>query len=374
LVSALLFLGTVASPAGAATYVESYGGPTSGLFALPQSLATDPQGNLFVSSPFGRGFNKLDPSGNQIFLHSEPGNGDGQFVNGPNGTATDSAGNAYFTDQCTANSCCVEEVDCDTVDRVEVFDENGHFLRDFGTPGSGNGQFEQPSGLATDAAGNVYVADTNNDRIEKLTSSGSYLDQWDGSGDLFEPNDVAVDGSGHVFVTDFDHVRVFTSSGSPITSWDGTGSSEGPLDQPQGIAVDRDGHVYVADKGNDRVQVFDSSGGFLSSFGSGPGGGAGQFGGGPAGVALDCSGHIYVSDPGNNRVQVWSEPGASAIVCGAAALPPSGSSSGPPPGSSTSTAAKKPKCKKKKKKRKHRSASSSKKKCKKKKTKKHPHH
>ena len=152
---ALVWL-TAAAPAGAATYVTSYGGPTSGLFAGPESLATDPQGNIFVSSPFGAGFNKLDSGGNQIFLHSASGNGPGQFVNGPNGTATDTAGNAYFTDQCTGSStiCCPEAVDCDSVDRVEVFDGNGKLLRDFGTPGSGNGQLELPRGLATDSVRN----------------------------------------------------------------------------------------------------------------------------------------------------------------------------------------------------------------------------
>jgi sugar lactone lactonase YvrE len=348
LVSALFLLLAFAAPAGAATYVKSYGGPSSLLFAGPESLAVDLQGNIFVASPFGAGFNKLDSGGNQIFLHSSLGNGPGQFVNGPNGTATDSSGNAYFTDECTANSCCPAGVDCDTVDRVEVFDGNGSFLRAFGTPGSGNGQFEQPRGLATDAARNLYVADSNNDRIEKFNSSGGYVDQW--SGGLSEPQGVAVDGSGKVFVTDVDHVRVFTSSGGPVTSW--------AIDEPRGIAVDRAGHVYVADQGNDRVQVFDSSGSFVSSFG-GSGGGPGRFLSGPEGVALDCSGHIYVSDPGNNRVQVWSEPGAGASACGAP-------SSGPSPGQSASTAAKKHKCKKKK--RKHRSASASKKrKCKKKK-------
>ena len=144
------------------------------------------------------------------------------------------------------------------------------------------------------------MADSGNDRIEKFTSSGGYLGQWNGG--LFAPEGVAIDSADHVFTTDFDHVRVFTSSGSPITTWDGSSSGSGPFNQPKGIAVDRNGHVYVADSGNNRVEVFDSSGNFLSSFGSGPGGGPGEFGYGPEGIALDCSGHIYVSDPTNNRV------------------------------------------------------------------------
>ena len=255
---ALVIGGARATPVGAATYVTSYGGISSSLFDLPESLATDPQGNLFVASPFGAGFNKLRPSGNQIFLHSSLGNGPGQFVNGPNGTATDAAGHAYFSDECTASSSlCCPSSPCDTVDRVEVFDGDGNFLRDIGTPGTGNGQFEGPRGLATDSAGNLYVADSGNDRIEKFTSLGGYLGQWNGG--LFEPEGVAINSADHVFTTDFDHVRVFTSSGSPITSWDGSSSGSGPFNQPRGIAVDRNGHVYVADSFNSRVEVFDSS-------------------------------------------------------------------------------------------------------------------
>src|SRR5262249_29874457 len=88
------------------------------------------------------------------------GSGDGQFAN-PRGVATDAAGNVYVAD--AGN------------DRIEKFTPGGAFLTKWGSSGSGDGQFSDPIGVAADAAGNVYVADPNNNRIEKLTRAASRL-------------------------------------------------------------------------------------------------------------------------------------------------------------------------------------------------------
>src|SRR5262252_2170381 len=91
------------------------------------------------------------------------GSGNGQFEN-PNCVATDAAGNVYVSDG--ANK------------RIQKFTSTGAYLTQWGTYGSGNGQFSTPTGVATDAVGNVYVGDWGNNRIQKFTSTGTYITQW----------------------------------------------------------------------------------------------------------------------------------------------------------------------------------------------------
>jgi DNA-binding beta-propeller fold protein YncE len=105
------------------------------------------------------------------------------------------------------------------------------FITSWGSYGSGNGQFLYPFGVATDAAGNVYVVDTDNNRIEKFTSDGTYLTQWGTigilNGQFGYPVGVATDAAGNVYVTDPFNYRVqkFTSDGTYVHQWgtQGTG-------------------------------------------------------------------------------------------------------------------------------------------------------
>ena len=107
----------------------------------------------------------------------------------------------------------------------------GIFLTNWGSLGSGDGEFNTPSGVAVDGSGNVYVADRQNARIQKFDSNGGFITKW----------------------------------GSP-------GSGNGEFSNLFGIAVDGSGNVYVTDPGNDRIQKFDSNGGFITKWGS-PGSG-----------------------------------------------------------------------------------------------------
>src|SRR5260370_705589 len=124
------------------------------------------------------------------------------------------------------------------------------FLTQWGTLGTGNGQFQGPMGLAVDDGGSVYVADMNNNRIQRFTSAGTYLTQWgtlgSGNGEFMAPISLAIDANGHVYVGENGNrrVQVFTSDGSYITQW-GTF----PLN-PQGLAVDKSGNVYISDTVN----------------------------------------------------------------------------------------------------------------------------
>jgi sugar lactone lactonase YvrE len=191
---------------------------------------------------------------------------------------------------------------------------NYGFITKWGSQGSGNGQFEYPTGIATDAAGNVYVADSGNERIQKFTSSGAFIAKWgssgDGNGQFFYPHSVATDAAGNVFVTDnLNHrVQKFNSSGEFIAKWGGQGDGNGQLANPEGIATDAASNVYVADSGNHRIQKFTSDGAFIAKWGS-FGSGNGEFDG-LSGMATDAAGNVYATDNRTNRVQKFTSSGA----------------------------------------------------------------
>jgi sugar lactone lactonase YvrE len=174
----------------------------------------------------------------------------------------------------------------------------------FGTAGKGPGQLTLPRGLALDAQGNVYVADSLNHRIQKLDPTGKPLAAWgtqgNGDGQFQEPNGVAVDAQGNVYVADtWNHrIQKFDPTGKFLTKWSG---QNGPFWGPRGITTDAQGNVYVTDTGNKRIQKFDPTGKFLAQFGT-AGSGPGQLNE-PIGLAVGADGSIYVADTNNRRVQ-----------------------------------------------------------------------
>jgi len=225
------------------------------------------------------------------------GTGNGQFDT-PSQIATDAAGNVYIADRQNH--------------RIQKFSNTGVYITQWGSLGTGDGQFNSPSGIATNAAGEVYVADFLNNRIQKFTAAGVYVSQWgtsgSGNGQFNHPYSIAVGPSGDVYVVDYHNHRVqhFTATGTFLNLWFAYSFASG-------ITTDSAGNVYVAYILAARIRKYDANGTYITEWGS-YGSGPGQFGGanilvGPYGLTTDYLDNVYVADGGNSRVEKFTSNG-----------------------------------------------------------------
>ncbi len=210
-------------------------------------------------------------------------------------------------------------------------------------------QFNQPEGVAVDGAGDVYVADSENDTIRKVTPAGvvttlAGAPEQNGSADgagsaaqFYGPEGLAVDGAGNVYVadTDNDTIRKITPAGVVTTlagspgrpgSADGTGSAA-RFYGPSGVAVDGAGYVYVVDGANDTIRKITPAGvvttlaGSPGQYGSADGTGSAARFIIPTGIALDSAGNLYVSDTGNDTIRKITPAGVVTTLAGAPGQP-----------------------------------------------------
>ncbi|MFI5148971.1 MAG: T9SS type A sorting domain-containing protein [Bacteroidia bacterium] len=223
-----------------------------------------------------------------------------------------------------------------------------------GIPGfSGDGssatsaQLDSLSGVAIDAAGNIYIADNSNNRIRKVspaglitTIAGTGTGGYGGDGGpatsalLNFPNGIALDGAGNIYIADGSNNRVRKISPSGIINTiagngtAGFGGDGGPattaqLNGPAAIAIDKTGNVYIADCTNQRIRKVDSSGTILTVAGNGTAGYGGDAGlatsaklANPTGVAVDGSGNLYIADNYNHRIRFVNSAGIISTVAG----------------------------------------------------------
>jgi mucin-19 len=237
---------------------------------------------------------------------------------------------------------------------IFVADQVNNLIREIGpfgvsifagnlNPGSTNGNgtaasFNQPSGVAVDNSGNVYVADQNNNMIRKITSSG-IVSTLAGSGSMGatngpgaaasfnKPTGVVVDASGNVYVADFGNnlIREISPTGvvSTLAGTGSMGSVNGPggtasFNGPTGVAVDATGNVYVADYGNNLIREISSSGMVTTLAGNGSyvfsnGIGTAASFSGPFGISIDGAGNLYVAEQGNQIIRKIT-PGAVVSI------------------------------------------------------------
>ncbi len=317
---------TVTTLAGSGAQGSANGMGTAASFYGPTGVAVDAAGNVYVGDAVNNLIRKISPSGVVTTLAgsgaqgSANGTGTAASFYLPQQVAVDAAGNVYVGD---AGNNLIRKISPSGVVIT---------LAGSGAQGSTNGtgtaaSFSGPTGVALDAAGNVYVADRGNNLIRKINPSG-VVTTLAGSGaqgsangtgtaaSFSTPQQLAVDVVGNIYVVEFSNlIRKIGPSGAVSTlagsgaqgSANGTGTAAS-FYLPQGVAVDVAGNVYVADQANQLIRKISALGVVTTLAGSGAQGSANGTGtvasfNSPNGVAVDAAGNVYIADTGNNLIR-----------------------------------------------------------------------
>jgi DNA-binding beta-propeller fold protein YncE len=271
--------------------------------ALPYHLAIDPAGNVWAPDMTSYQFHIVAPDGTIQRAWGSKGHGEGQFnflnpaafnQNGSGAAAFDAAGNLYVADPGNF--------------RIQKFGPDLTFLAAWGSKGEGDGQFLGLNDLAIDAQGRILALDELRANVQIFAADGTFLGSWGhkgaGEGELLTPHGLAIDRAGNVLIADTGNQRVqkFSPDGAFLAAWGGMGTGAGRFRQPDDVAVDARGRIYVTDTSNNRVQILDARGRYLAAWGE-QGTAAGDFTS-PTGIVLDQAGDIYVAEGGGDwRVQ-----------------------------------------------------------------------
>lgn len=355
--------GNISTVAGSG--VEGFGGDDGSAVAAmlnrPVGVALDRAGNLLIADEGNHRIRKVDASTGNI--STVAGTGTGGFggdggpatsakLNSPSGIALDGIDNLYIADS-----------ENHRVRKVTAF--TGTISTAAGTKGrgfSGDGgkatvaKLDEPTGLALDAAGNLYIAELGNGRVRKVDASTRHIstvvgprpEDFDGDGSpatsaMLNVSGIALDRAGNLFIAGADShcVRKVDASTGNISTiagaggysqWHegGFGGDGGPaasamLYSPEGVALDDAGNLYIADRFNSCIRKVDASTGNISTI---AGTGSAGFGGDgdtaaaamldhPEGIALDAANNIYVADSGNHRIRkVDASTGNISTVAG----------------------------------------------------------
>ena len=330
------------------------GGPaTSALLWAPWGVATDSAGDVFIGDSYNYRVRKIGTNGNISTLAGNGGNdyrGDGgpgtssQLVQ-PKAVAVDSSGNLYIADT-FGNT--VRKVTADGT--ITTFAGTG--LRGY----SGDGgpataaQLNRPRGLAVDSTGNVYISDTDNQRVREVTTDGN-INTFAGTGvagftgdgaapnlaTLNSPSGLALDSSGNLYIADLANNVVREVSSSIILTiagafnagyyGDGTAATSALLNSPASVALDSAGNLYIADYYNHAIRKVTLATKIISTVAGN--GTRGYSGDGsvatsaqlflPWGVAVDSAGNIFIGDSGNNVIREVASSGSITTVAGSTA-------------------------------------------------------
>jgi hypothetical protein len=297
------------------------GTATSSELDNPFGTTLDSSGNLYIADSFNHEVEKVTPGGTLSVIAGDgssgtptPGPATSSALNLPSGVAVDSSGNVYVAD--AANAEILKVTPGGT---LSIFAGTG--VAGPPTPGPAtSSELQGPFGVAMGPSGNVYIGDTNNHEVEKVTPSGT-LSVVVSS--LSNPTGIAFDAAGNMYVADSGDnqiIKVTPSGTSSVFAGTGTfgASTPGPatssdLAIARGVSVDSAGNVYIGDTFNNEVDVVSPTGSLSVLAGTGT---AGAPTAGPAAssqldepwaVVADASGNLYVADAANNLIEKISD-------------------------------------------------------------------
>jgi sugar lactone lactonase YvrE len=311
---------TVSTLAGSITSGYQNGTGANALFSGPQGVATDATGNVYVADGFNNVIRKVTPAG---VVTTFAGDGNAGFSNGPSlsaefygpeGIAIDTSGNVYVAD---IGNNVIRKIT--TAGVVSTFAGNGTrgYINGAGT----TAEFNNPQSIAVDGSGNVYVADRSNNVIRKITAAGAvstlagyygYPGLANATGTLAQfnnPQGVAVDAAGNVYVADLQNfaIRKITPGGV-VTTLAGGLVQATLIGSPTGIAVDAKNNLFISDQ-DGRILEITSVNAIYAVAGAANtaalvdgAGDAARFNS-PQGIAVDTKGNVYVADFNNNAIR-----------------------------------------------------------------------
>ena len=299
----------------------------------PLGVAVDSKGNIFIPDGTNNRIRKVSTNGIISTVAGnviQGSNGDGSTaitaeLNLPSGVAVDASGNLYIAD--AANSR-IRKVTTNGIISTVAGNGNRSFSGDGGSATSAS--LYLPNSVAVDTSGNIYIADTYNNRIRKVnnkgiinTIAGNGIAGFSGdygqatSAELNNPTGILLDASGNLFIADANNnrIRKVISNGTINTVagggnyGDGGSATNAKLNNPKGIALDASGNLFIADEANNIIHKIGSNG-IINLVAGGGILGLGDGGSAtsaklisPQGVALDASGNLYIADNGNNRIR-----------------------------------------------------------------------
>jgi hypothetical protein len=311
------------------------GGPAyAAKINTPFGVAIDKQGNTYISDSQNNRIRKVTPGGiistfagtGVAGLSGDSGAAISAKLNQPCGITVDTAGNVFFADRINHRIRMINKLGI-------IYTVAGSVSGFFGDGGPAtSARLTSPGGVAVDRAGNIYIADTNNDRIRKVGTNDTIMTIAGGGTLTIEnitatravlatPRDVAVDTLGNVFFTDsnFDRVRkvnaidsINTIAGTGVYGFAGDGgpATSAQLREPYSVDVDAAGNIFIADLHNWRIRKVTSTGTITTIAGSNVQGYGGDGGFataaalyGPTSVVVNASGDIYIADDFNERIR-----------------------------------------------------------------------
>ncbi|MGB0064807.1 MAG: RHS repeat-associated core domain-containing protein, partial [Terracidiphilus sp.] len=336
---------------GTAGYSGDGGAATGSEINAPRGSFVDSAGNVYIVDYSNNRIRKITASTGIVSTVAGNGtagySGDGgqatsAKLNAPTGVAVDSAGNLYIADDSNNR---IREVNA-TTGVISTIAGNGTA----GYSGDGgpatSAEFNLPSGVVIDAAGNIYIADSGNNRIREVNASTSVISTIAGTGtagysgdggaaisaELNDPTRLVLDSADDIYFADTNNNRIrevtaatgvmstVAGNGTAAYSGDGGAATSAKISGPRGVAVDSAGDIYIADTGNNRIRMVTAGTTVISTIaGNGTAGFSGDGGtavsaelNGPFGVALDSARNIYIADTSNQRIRVVGGAGPAS--------------------------------------------------------------